>query len=134
MERKIHHLGVGWEPHVDEINGRLIYSIPVETSFVASSFEFEITSADLGVLKSNQYRYAVLFFSLHSLLQNTFGPSFAGKQVPDQFSQNEFDLTVKKVLHSTDDELEAFIVRFDADNNISLKDYVTDFISQGSKT
>lgn len=127
MGNKIHHLGSGWEPHVDEINSKLIYSIPVGSSFVSLDFKFEIKPVDLEVLKSNLYRYSLLYISLHTLLQNMFGPSSVSSGLPPKFTQEEFDQVVKVVLHSSDDDVKIFISNFDKDHNISLIRFVDDF-------
>ena len=31
----VHKLGDGYEPHVDEVDGQLVYSLPVDSSFVS---------------------------------------------------------------------------------------------------
>lgn len=126
MSTKIHHLGKGWEPHVDEVDGKLIYSIPVDSGFVSNSFEFNIESNDLEVLKTNLYRYAVLYFAVHTLLQNTFGQGIA----PKPFTQSEFTGTLQIILHSTESELESFIQEFNKKHNIILGHYVDDYVNR----
>ncbi len=89
-QNKIHHLGEGWEPHVDEIDGKLVYSIPVESSFVTLSFEFEIARADLEVLKADPAKGKLLMrpfirkFKIHS-----------GQTYPKKKSGNTQSLNLK---------------------------------------
>lgn len=128
MEKKDHHLGNEWEPQVNEINGLLIYSIPIESSHTTLDFAFEIKEADLDVLKTDRYRYAVLYFSLHTLIQNTFGPG----SHPRKFEQEEFNNILNNVLHSTSDELKFYISKFNKENNISLEHFINEFLTRKS--
>ncbi len=100
MTSKVHHLGEGWQPHVDEIDGKLIYSIPVESSFVSISYEFEITKEDLFLLKESSEKYKLLFDSLHSEIQDTFGPSLPSEQVR-KYTQTEFEIVKRKILYGS---------------------------------
>ncbi|MBK4366524.1 hypothetical protein JJQ04_21080, partial [Enterobacter hormaechei] len=43
-------MGDGYEPYVNKLNDRLIYSLPVESGFVSFYFEFDISQTDLDVL------------------------------------------------------------------------------------
>ncbi|MGO8077914.1 hypothetical protein AB9F41_36635, partial [Rhizobium leguminosarum] len=64
-------LGDGYEPHVDDNDGRLIYSLPVDYGHISLSFEYEIEAGGLAVLLDDVYRRAVLHWVLHTKLQRT---------------------------------------------------------------
>lgn len=93
----IHHLGNGYGPHVDEIDGKIMFSLPVESSFVSLSFQFEISREDLAILKNNPEKMDALFDALHSEIQNTFGPSVPKEKVR-HYTQGEFDVVKKRIL------------------------------------
>lgn len=64
-----HVLGEGYEPHVYQQDGKLIYEFPVDWSFVSAVRIFEIQKADLVVLLQDSYRRAVLEVVSHILAQ-----------------------------------------------------------------
>lgn len=59
MSSAVRRLGDGYEPHVDEVDGELIYSAPVDSGPVTMSFSFPITRIDLDVLTADPYRQPV---------------------------------------------------------------------------
>ena len=129
MNNKVHHLGTGYEAHVDDVNGKLIYSLPVESSTVTLNFEFEIKPSDLQILKADIYRYAALYQILHARLQSTFGLSLVGVAKPRTFTQQEFEVVVNSVLHSTQYELDAFI----DDQGASVKGFIDKYLKNKTK-
>jgi hypothetical protein len=58
--KTVRRMGDGYEPHVDEVAGRLVYSLPVDSGFMSTSFSFLIGDDDLAILLSDEYRRAVL--------------------------------------------------------------------------
>lgn len=126
MANQVHFLGTVWEPQVHEVDGKLIYSIPVESGVVSRDFEFEIEAIDLEVLKNDIRRYATLYYALHTLLQNTFGIG----QKPKEFSQDEFYKVVSSVLHTTDESLQSFIESFSKSHHISLQVYIDQYLEK----
>lgn len=119
-EPEVRLLGEGWEPHVDEIDGALRYSIPVSFGIVDTGFTFTITRAQLTVLIDDVYRRAVLYHALHTLLQATM---VRGGDPP--MTQERFHDIVDRVLTSSPAEVEAFIDEVDVAHNIRLRVYVT---------
>ena len=117
---EVHLLGDGWEPHVDEVDGELQYSIPVASGFVEMSFTFTISSAQLAVLLDDPYRRAVLHHALHTLLQRTM---IRGGD--PAMTQERFQSIVDRVLASPPDEVERFVDEVDAAHNIRLRVYVS---------
>jgi len=128
---KIHHLGTGYEPHVDEADGKLIYSLPVDSSFVTLSFSFEIHWRDLEILKSDSYRYVALHLILHRLLQNTFGPHLAQNGIePARFTQNQFRNVVDDILHTDGTKLKNYVQKFSKDQNLALEIQITSHLDR----
>lgn len=52
-------MGEEYEPYVEQLGDKLIYSLPVESGFVSFYFEFDIHQTDVDVLLSDHYRRAV---------------------------------------------------------------------------
>ncbi|WP_337848111.1 hypothetical protein [Sphingomonas sp.] len=113
-------LGTGWEPHIDEIDGRLVYSIPVASGHMDYDFQFMIEPSDLAVLREQPYRRAVLFVLLHQLLQNSTLPSFP------TVSQAEFRSLADAVLFEPNESVEHLIKATSAEHNVRLHSYIGD--------
>ena len=118
MEAGIRHLGVGYEPHVDEVAGRLLYSLPVDSGFVSAAFSFEIRPEDLEVLRSDPYRRAVLETVAHTKLQRSM---LAGMK---SVTERDFAAVVASVLHAPPDALESFIADVNREHNIDTGYFV----------
>ena len=114
----IRRLGDGYEPHVDERSGRLIYSLPVDSGFTSTSVSFEIGKEDLAVLLADPYRRAALEAVAHTVLQRAMLPGGA------PFTPAGFDALVRRMLHSTAPELEADLDRIGREHNIVLRVYI----------
>lgn len=106
---------------VEKRDGKLVYSLTVESGFVSCDFSFEIEARDRDILIADPYRRAVLYNVLHTLLQNTFGSS---GQPPSKFTQRQFRKVTSVVLFSRDSDLEQYVQKFSADHNIALEIYV----------
>jgi hypothetical protein len=119
-------LGDGYEPHVDEDGGALIYSLPVDSGIVSVGFSFEITQSDLDVLQTDSYRRAVLEVVAHTILQRSM------LRGHDEIKQVEFDQILNNVLHSSSEELEEYISRVSRDHNIAIRYYVNDVLARRS--
>jgi hypothetical protein len=122
----VHKLGDGYEPHVDEVDGTLIYSLPVDSSFVSVEFSFEILPTDLDVLLADPYLRAVLETVAHSVLQR----SMIRGNPP--VSQQAFDEVVAQVLHSTPAVLKRFIAAVDRDHNMRTAYFVEQALARRS--
>ncbi|WP_443750056.1 hypothetical protein [Asticcacaulis solisilvae] len=115
----IRRLGDGYEPHVDEAGGRLVYSIPVESGFVSTGFSFDISERDLAVLLSDPYRRAALEVIAHAVLQRSMLRGGA------RVTQPGFDALVAEVLHSPPAALEDTIARASREHNMIVSHYIT---------
>lgn len=122
----VRRLGDGYEPHVDEIEGRLTYSLPVDSSFVSVDFSFEILQRDLDVLLADPYRRAALEVIAHTILQRSM---IRGNE---QVTQKAFGELVSQVLHAEPEELERFIDAIDRDHNIVIRIYVEQVLARRS--
>lgn len=111
-------LGDGYEPHVDDVGGCLIYSLPVDSGFVGRSFSFPIAERDLGVLLADPYRRAVLEVVAHAVLQRSMG---RGKP---EVTESDFRRLVDAVLHSIADDLERTIATVSREHNTSVAVFV----------
>lgn len=69
--QSVNLMGEGYEPHVTQEEGKLIYSLPVDSGFMSYEFAFEISRDDLDILLSDDYRRAVLEITAHTLLQRS---------------------------------------------------------------
>ncbi|MGO6998956.1 hypothetical protein [Rhizobium leguminosarum] len=110
-------LGDGYEPHVDDTDGRLIYSLPVDSGHVSLSFEYEIEAGDLAVLLDDVYRRAVLHWVLHTKLQRTIIDTA-------KISQTDFRALLSEILHSPIDNVERLIQAVNREHNIHLQYYI----------
>ncbi|RXT23782.1 hypothetical protein B5P46_17715 [Rhizobium leguminosarum] len=111
-------MGDGYEPHVDDVEGRLIYSLPVDSGHVSLSFEYEIEAGDLAVLLDDAYRRAILHWVLHTKLQRTI-TGMAG-----EISQADFRALLLEILHSPIDNVEQLIQAVNREHNIHLQYYI----------
>lgn len=111
-------LGTGWEPHVDEIDGRLVYSIPVVSGFMQFDSQFEIGASDLTVLAEQPYRRTVLFMLLHKLLQDSKLPGYPTVSQPD------FRGLADKILIGSDDAVADLIETMSTEHNMRLQFYI----------
>ena len=122
----VRHLGDGYEPHVDELEGKLTYSLPVDSSFVSVGFSFEILQRDLDVLLADPYRRAALEVIAHTVLQRSMIRGNA------QVTQKAFGELVSQVLHGEPEELERFIDAIDRNHNIVIRIYVEQVLARRS--
>ena len=106
---------------VEKRDGKLVYSLTVESGFASCGFSFEIEARDRDILIADPYRRAVLYNVLHTLLQNTFGST---GQPPSKFTQQQFRKVTSVVLFSPDSDLKQYVQKFSADHNIALEIYV----------
>ncbi|MGN7789364.1 hypothetical protein [Enterobacter sp. 22452] len=117
-------MGEGYEPYVEQLGDKLIYSLPVESGFVSFHFEFDIRQTDLDVLLSDHYRRAVLEVSVHTVLQSS---TLKGHK---RFTQNDFDNLIATTLHASQEHLSAFISQINREHNISIEHYVNDIVNR----
>ncbi|MCW1410021.1 hypothetical protein OLZ32_17315 [Rhizobium sp. 1AS11] len=111
-------MGDGYEPHVDDIDGRLIYSLPVDSGHVSLSFEYVIEAGDLAVLLDDVYRRAVLHWVLHTKLQPTI------ISTAENISQADFRALLSEILHSPINNVERLIQAVNRQHNIHLQHYI----------
>ncbi|MCE1501845.1 hypothetical protein LWU40_08755 [Enterobacter hormaechei] len=116
-------MGDGYEPYVNKLNDRLIYSLPVESGFVSFYFEFDISQTDLDVLLSDHYRRAVLEVTAHTRLQHS---TLKGHK---RFTQNDFDNLIVTTLHESQEHLSALISQINREHNMSIEHYVNDIVN-----
>ena len=116
-------MGEGYEPYVEQLGDKLIYSLPVESGFVSFYFEFDILQTDLDVLLSDHYRRAVLEVTADTLLQRA---TLKGHK---RFTQNDFDNLIATTLHASQEHLSAFISQINREHNISIEHYVNDIVN-----
>lgn len=119
-------MGDGYEPHVDETDGGLVYSLPVDSGFMNTSFSFDLRPPDLTVLLANPYRREMLAVIAHTVLQKSMGPD------PVKVSQGDFDTMVRRVLHSGNVELERFADAIDREHNIRVRIFVAQALARRS--
>ena len=117
-------MGEGYEPYVEQLGDKLIYSLPVESGFVSFHFEFDILQVDLDVLLSDHYRRAVMEVTAHTLLQHS---TLKGHK---RFTQNDFDNLIATTLHASQEHLSAFISNINREHNISIEHYVNDIVNK----
>ncbi len=122
--RKIRRLGDGYEPYVDELDGKLIYSLPVDSGFLSFSFSFEISTDDLSVLETVPYRRAVLEIVAHTILQNSTLPG------REEITQHTFDAIVSQVLHAAPAALRNYVDTFGKAHNICIDIFVNQAIAR----
>ncbi|ENT6841107.1 TPA: hypothetical protein N5O30_001623 [Enterobacter kobei] len=117
-------MGEGYEPYVEQLGDKLIYSLPVESGFVSFYFEFDIRQTDLDVLLSDHYRRAVMEVTAHTLLQHS---TLKGHK---RFTQNDFDNLIATTLHASQEHLSVFISQINREHNISIEHYVNDIVNR----
>lgn len=111
-------LGDGWQPHVSDVAGRLIYEFPVASGHATGSFAFPIAQSDLDVLLIDPYRRAVLEVVTHTVFQRSI---IRGNP---EVTEAEFHRIVAKVLHTPFDELKTYLVAFAQEYNMGVDCYV----------
>ena len=115
---EVRRLGDGYEPHVDENEGKLIYSLPVDSGHASAGFSFEILPQDLETLLADPYRRAALEVIAHTVLQRSMIRGNA------RVTQQAFGELVSQVLHGAPEALERFIDGVDRDHKTSVRFYV----------
>lgn len=118
MPDAVRRMGDGYEPHVEEIDGKLIYIQPIDSGVVSFSSSFEITESDLAVLLADPYRRAVLEVIGHTIVQTSSLPG----NTPT--TQRDFDALVQRILYSTPADLERFIAEVRHSHHIVVSLYV----------
>jgi hypothetical protein len=110
----VRRMGDGWEPIVNDVAGRLIYSQPVDAGFVGTSFSFSIHQRDLAVLLADPWRRAVLEAVGHAVLQRSM--------IRDNpaVTEQDFRRLVDMTLHSDTEELARFIEVFSHDYHTDI--------------
>ncbi|MGH6613560.1 hypothetical protein [Sphingomonas sp.] len=119
-------MGDGYEPHVDERDGALTYSLPVDSGFVSAAFSFDIRQADLDILLADPYRRAVLEVIAHTILQRSL---LAGST---KVTQQAFDDLVSRALHAPSVALEEYIAEIGRDHHIVIGVYVEQAMARQS--
>ena len=111
-------MGDGHEPHVDEVAGRLVYSLPADSGFVGTSFSFEIGEADLRVLLADPHRRAILEVVAHTVLQRSM---IRGNP---EVAQADFRRLVDWTLHASPEKLATLVAEIDREHNMSVAHFV----------
>jgi len=119
-------MGEGYEPHVTQEEGKLTYSLPVDSGFISYNFAFEISRDDLDILLSDDYRRAVLEIIAHTILQRSTLKGY------DRFTQKDFDNLVVKTLYSTPAFLRLFIAEISHEHHIVIEHYVKEIMDRRS--
>lgn len=114
----VRRMGDGYEPHVDDVAGRLVYSLPVDSGFVGLSFSFPIIERDLDVLLADPYRRAVLEVVAHVVLQHSM---LRGNP---EVTELDFRQLLDAVLHSAASDLERTIATVDRTHHTSIAVFV----------
>ena len=118
----VRRLGEGYEPHVDEVDSRLIYGLPVDSGFFSAAFEFPITASDLERLLEDPYRRALLEVVAHTILQRSM---IRGNPA---VTEAEFAQITARILHSRPDDLAAYVASVERDHNINIDHFVSEAI------
>ncbi len=121
---EVYSLNGGYSPFIYKSNTGLTYCFPVSSGHADMDFEFKITEQDLDVLKSNNYKFKVLYYILFHEAQSTFG---TGHPNPRKYTIEEFENTKNKVLYEPESELELYIKKFSKEKNLS-EDYFQTFL------
>ncbi|WHQ73086.1 hypothetical protein [Pantoea sp. Lij88] len=124
--QSVNLMGEGYEPHVTQEEGKLIYSLPVDSGFMSYEFAFEISRDDLDILLSDDYRRAVLEITAHTLLQRSTLKGY------ERLTQKDFDKLVMNTLHSTSDFLRTFISEINREHHIGIEHYVKEIMDRRS--
>jgi hypothetical protein len=114
----IRMMGDGYEPHVDDVAGRLVYSLPVDSGIVSLAFSFPVRESDLRLMLSDPYRRAVLEVVAHTVLQRSM---IRGNP---EVTELDFRRLVDQVLYAPADDLAAFIATIDRKHNMSTGHFV----------
>ena len=114
----IRRLGDGYEPHVDEQDGRLIYGLPVDSGFVSTAFAFEISSDDLRVLSTDPYRRAALEVIAHAVLQQSM------RRDGVRVTQAAFDVLLAQILHAPPAALQDTIAQASHAHHMAVEVYI----------
>ena len=113
----VRRIGAGYEPHVDQIACRLIYSLPVDSGIVSSGFEFPISERDLQVLLHDSWRRGLLEVVAHTVLQRSM---IRGNP---EVTELEFSGIVEAILHSDPNSRDAFVQRVGREHQIGIEHY-----------
>ncbi|UAJ10113.1 hypothetical protein [Polymorphobacter megasporae] len=119
-------MGEGYEAHVDDEAGRLIYSLPVDSGFVSLSFAYPIKQADLDVLLTDPYRRAVLEVVAHTVLQRSM---IRGNP---EVSQLDFGRLVDRTLHACAEAVAGLVAEIDRDHHMSVDHFVREALQRRS--
>ena len=116
-ENEVYSLNRGYSPFIYKSDtGGFIYCFPVSSGHVDITFEFDISEQDLDVLKSSNYRFMALYYTLFYEAQSTFG---SGHPNPRRYTAEEFDDAKNKVLYKAEDELKLYIKQFSRAKNFA---------------
>ncbi|NEX91909.1 hypothetical protein G3573_03945 [Caulobacter sp. 17J65-9] len=102
----------------------MIYGLPVDSSFVSTSFSFEITQADLDVLLSDRYRRAALEVVAHTILQR----SMVRGRPP--VTQADFKQVLLNVLHAPQEQFEEYLATVDREHNTVVRHYIDQILAR----
>ena len=127
MTTEVRRLGDGWEPHVDELADRLVYSLPVTSGHATVSFSFEIRRDDLDVLLTDPYRRAVLETVAHRTLQRSLVRG--GEPV----TRPAFADLVARVLHAEPSALASFAREFNREQHFATAFFVEQAMARRSR-
>ena len=116
--------GDGWEPHVEDVAGRLIYGFPVASGHATASFAFPIARRDVEVLLADPYRRAALEVVTHTVFQRSM---IRGNP---EVTEAAFHAIVDTVLHASADELAGYVAAFDREHNIGADSYIRDAMAR----
>lgn len=92
----------------------MVYSLPVDSGFMSTSISFLIGDDDLAVLLSDPYRRAILEVVAHEVLQSSMG-----RGNPDM-TPIAFGRLVADILHSTPEDLGAFVAAISSRHNVAV--------------
>lgn len=120
----VRYMGDGYEPHVDDVAGRLIYSLPVDSGFVGTLFAFPIAARDLDVLQRDPYRRAVLEVVAHTVLQRSMIRGSA------EVTEGKFASLVDRILHASSRALRNEIARVERTHNICIDVSVSEVMAR----
>lgn len=124
----VRRMGDGFEPHIDEIGGRLFYSQLVGFGPSEVEFRFPIRHSDLAVLRSDPWRRAVLEAVADRMLQYSAMPGRT------KITNAHFRRIVQGVLHSTPDRLDRLIARVDRDYNSDVVFFAKEALARRDKS
>lgn len=96
-------LGEGWELSAFKDGERLHISIPVESGFASTSYNFQISQQDFSILKESRYRRMALEYLLHEMLQPHLTRGDVGA------TDKECNAMITNVLHGSATAIERVI-------------------------